>query len=75
MDSNGQATTGSSEPLMCTLCGSPSTVAWATRARRGLAEHDAAGRRHRFHPLRHAHLFTDRGVTRGAVEPISPAIT
>ena len=32
---------------------------------RRFAEHHTAGRCNRFHPLRHADLITDRGVTEG----------
>ena len=34
------------------------------KSRRGVAEHHATRRSHRFHPLRHPHLFANGGVTK-----------
>ena len=47
---------------MCTCSGFAEQCTGVDKASGRVADHDPAGRRHRLHPLRHAHLLTDGGV-------------
>ena len=64
--SRRRAGTGCSAPLMRTNSGSPSTTVCIDEPCGGLAEHHPAGRCRRFHPLGHADLFADGGVSASA---------
>ena len=61
--SRRRAITGDCAPLIRTLSGSLEHDALLNQPRSGFTEHHSAGRRDRLHPLRHADLLTDRGVT------------
>ena len=70
MRSSRWAVTGPSARLIRTSSGSAQLAAPSTRRAVDSAEHHPTGRGDRFHPLRHPHLLTERGVTQVA-EPIS----